>query len=61
VREAASLQTFPKTYSFMTDQMDAVCDMIGNAVPPMFAQLIGAQIAKTLGEHRDALARKRKG
>jgi DNA (cytosine-5)-methyltransferase 1 len=61
VREAASLQTFPKNYAFSTDHMDAVCDMIGNAVPPMFAQLIAAQIAKTIGEHRDALAGKRKG
>jgi DNA (cytosine-5)-methyltransferase 1 len=61
VREAASLQTFPNSYAFLTDHMDAVCEMIGNAVPPEFAKLIGIQITKTLGEHYDALARKRAG
>lgn len=60
VREAASLQTFPKTYKFDTEHMDDVCDMIGNAVPPAFARVIAKQIAETLGEHYEALARKRK-
>ena len=60
VREAACLQTFPRSYGFVTDHMDPVCEMIGNAVPPMFAKLIGTQIARTLREHYDALARKRK-
>ena len=39
VREAALLQAFPERYRFVTDQMDAVCDMIGNAVPPLYAKL----------------------
>jgi DNA (cytosine-5)-methyltransferase 1 len=59
VREAAKLQTFPDSYRFHTDHMDAVCDMIGNAVPPMFAKVIGAQIARTLREHYATLAGKR--
>ena len=48
VREAALLQSFPKTYAFKTDQMEAVCEMIGNAVPPLYAQRVGEQIRKSL-------------
>ena len=44
VREAALLQTFSHNYRFATDQIDAVCAMIGNAVPPLYAQLAGKTI-----------------
>ena len=44
VREAALLQTFPENYRFVTDQMDAVCELIGNAVPPRYAKLVGRQM-----------------
>jgi len=57
VREAALIQTFPKSYKFATDQMDAVCEMIGNAVPPLFAKITGRQIKKSLDAHYGALAR----
>jgi len=48
VREAALLQTFPEDYVFATDQMDAVCDLIGNAVPPLYAKAIASQVMETL-------------
>ena len=48
VREAALLQTFPRNYRFMTDQMDAVCDMIGNAVPPLYAKLAAKQVLNAI-------------
>jgi DNA (cytosine-5)-methyltransferase 1 len=48
VREAALLQTFSATYRFMTDQMDAVCDMVGNAVPPLYARLAAGQVLAAL-------------
>lgn len=48
VREAALLQTFPEWYSFQTDQIDAVCEMIGNAVPPEFARIVGLQLRRVL-------------
>jgi DNA (cytosine-5)-methyltransferase 1 len=48
VREAAMLQTFPERYRFVTDQMDAVCDLIGNAVPPLYAELAGREILAAL-------------
>jgi len=51
VREAALLQTFPATYRFMTDQMDAVCDLIGNAVPPLYARLAAKSVMAALNEH----------
>ena len=60
VREAALLQTFPESYRFRTDYMDAACEMIGNAVPPRFARIAGKGVRKTLEEHYGALARKGK-
>lgn len=48
VREAALIQTFPKSYRFETDYMDFVCDMIGNAVPPHFAAKSGKEILRAL-------------
>ena len=48
VREAALIQTFPRGYKFDTEFMEAVCDMIGNAVPPQFAFVAGKGIRKTL-------------
>lgn len=40
VREAAILQTFPKSYKFETEFMDHACDIIGNALPVKFAKVI---------------------
>lgn len=44
VREAALIQTFPENYRFITDQMDAVCGLIGNAVPPLYAKLAAKEV-----------------
>ena len=60
VREAALLQTFPESYAFKTDYMEVACEMIGNAVPPLFAKLAGRRVRKSLEEHYGALAQKRK-
>ena len=48
VREAALLQTFPETYHFATDQMEAVCELIGNAVPPLYAKIAGKAVMAAL-------------
>jgi len=48
VREAALLQSFPQNYRFVTDQMDAVCDLIGNAVPPRYSRIAGRAVFATL-------------
>jgi len=52
VREAALLQTFPEDYRFVTDQMEAVCGLIGNAVPPLYARLVGKQILSAINNTR---------
>lgn len=43
VREAALIQTFPLRYKFDTEYKDFVCSMIGNALPPKFAQIAARQ------------------
>lgn len=57
VREAALIQTFNRGYKFETDSMEDVCDMIGNAVPPKFAQIAGKRIREELEKRRDPVAR----
>ena len=42
------LQTFPEDYRFATHQMDAVCNLIGNAVPPLYAKLAAHEVLSTL-------------
>jgi DNA (cytosine-5)-methyltransferase 1 len=53
VREAALVQTFPEDYAFVTDYIDAVCDLIGNAVPPRFAETLGRTIRRALESRHD--------
>jgi DNA (cytosine-5)-methyltransferase 1 len=53
VREAAMLQTFPENYRFVTDQMDAVCDLIGNAVPPLYAKLAAKQVLAAITRYKN--------
>lgn len=51
VFEAALLQTFPETYRFDTMFMDKVCTIIGNALPPLFAETMAMQCYKSITEH----------
>ncbi|HEV2196754.1 MAG TPA: DNA cytosine methyltransferase [Candidatus Acidoferrum sp.] len=48
VREAALLQTFPERYRFATDKIEAVCDLIGNSFPPLYAKLAAKQVLKSI-------------
>lgn len=59
VREAALIQTFPESYDFATEQMEAVCKMIGNAVPPQFARIAGQRIRETLAARNESVARQK--
>lgn len=43
VREAALIQTFPMSYKFVTDEMGTACAMVGNALPPKFAEIAARQ------------------
>lgn len=52
VREIARIQTFPDDFSFFTDDKKSVTAMykvIGNAVPPTLAKVIGTAIKQQLG------------
>ncbi|MDI6717593.1 MAG: DNA cytosine methyltransferase [Patescibacteria group bacterium] len=44
LREGATLQTFPENYEFIGTSVASIAKMIGNAVPPKFAKIIGKQI-----------------
>jgi len=50
VREAARLQSFPDAFSFATAGVVDAYTAIGNAVPPLLARAIAAQIAGALYE-----------
>lgn len=48
-REAALLQTFPANYVFHPEQnIDFVCTLIGNAVPPRLARFFGKYVIERL-------------
>lgn len=44
IREGATLQSFPKDYIFKTTSIANTCRMIGNAVPPKYAEAIAKSI-----------------
>lgn len=54
IREAALLQTFPKTYQFFSDEKDVSISKasryIGNAVPPKLGEVIGKSITDHLNQ-----------
>jgi DNA (cytosine-5)-methyltransferase 1 len=59
VREAALIQSFPRRYKLASDQMEAVCGMIGNAVPPLFAKIVATQVRLAIQKHREHLAKRK--
>jgi len=48
VREAALLQTFPEDYVIDTDYMEHACNIIGNALPCTFAEILSRQCAEAI-------------
>lgn len=48
VREAAMLQTLPRDYIIATDYMDKACNIIGNALPCDFAEVLARECINTL-------------
>jgi DNA (cytosine-5)-methyltransferase 1 len=47
LREGATLQSFPEDYIFYSESQGAIAKMIGNAVPPLLAKVIGEQLINT--------------
>ena len=43
VREAALIQTFPRSYILDTENMETACRLIGNALPCAFATVVSRQ------------------
>ena len=58
VREAAMIQTFPTSFCFATDKIDVACEMVGNAVPPLFAKTLAAAAHGAISIYRGGLNRK---
>ncbi len=60
LREAAILQTFPRNYSFVPSGsrigMASIGQLIGNAVPPRMAKVIGLAIRKHISSYRESMA-----
>lgn len=48
LREAALLQTFPPSYRFVGDKIDAACSVIGNALPCLFAEAIARRVVRSI-------------
>lgn len=48
LREGATLQTFPRHYKFAGAGIERRARMIGNAVPPAFAEIIGKHIISSI-------------
>lgn len=53
IREAACLQTFPRTFVFR-GSMGSIARQIGNAVPVRVARLIGQHVSKHIQQHSTA-------
>jgi DNA (cytosine-5)-methyltransferase 1 len=54
LRECARVQTFPDAFEFVGNRGD-IATMIGNAVPPRFAQSIAEAVVRTLAEPAQSL------
>lgn len=48
VREAALIQTFPKTYRFKAEMIEKACELVGNALPCKFAKIVSSRCLTAL-------------
>ncbi len=48
LREAALLQTFPEDYRFETPYFERACEIVGNALPCIFAEAIARKVFEEL-------------
>jgi len=55
IREAAIIQTFPNNYRFKTNYMKTARELVGNALPPRFAEQAGMECLRALGQRIEAV------
>jgi len=55
IREAALIQTFPRRYKFDTKFMDTACDLVGNALPCLFAHKVAIVCIDALKKNSSSL------
>ena len=53
LREAALLQTFPPDYRFETPHFERACEIVGNALPCVFAEAIARQVYAALSHQSE--------
>ncbi len=53
LREAALLQTFPPDYRFDTPHFERACEIVGNALPCVFAEVIARQVRLAIISNQD--------
>jgi DNA (cytosine-5)-methyltransferase 1 len=47
-REASLVQTFPPKYKFVGNLVDRSCEVLGNALPCLFAERLAQQVVRTI-------------
>lgn len=52
LREAATLQTFPSSYIFETPYFERACEIVGNALPCLFAKAIARRVKEAMLDAR---------
>ena len=52
LREAATLQTFPSSYIFETPYFERACEIVGNALPCLFAKAIAKRVKEAILDAR---------
>lgn len=52
IREAALIQTFPRSYHIDTNYMETAGELVGNAFPPKFAKIAARQCLKAFVTNR---------
>ena len=54
LREAALLQTFPSDYRFETPHFERACEIVGNALPCVFAEAIAREVRRAICANEDS-------
>ena len=55
LREAALLQTFPPGYRFETPHFERACEIVGNALPCVFAEAIAREVRLATTAHENGI------